>query len=161
MTTSTLCPDQQLCEQRGCCWSPLDERQAPWCFFSINHGYTVVSSEQPNDYGESQLPSLPAVLSHSERRTRWTCHYLAHLLHEMAPCHFSLCRPFCTSFKENNSFSLSPPAALFSVKCDMDGISGNTIDFAACRAFPFSAWFHCFRRAIGHLSLDFSTTLFA
>uniref|UniRef100_A0A8C7K1C6 P-type domain-containing protein n=1 Tax=Oncorhynchus kisutch TaxID=8019 RepID=A0A8C7K1C6_ONCKI len=30
------------CLQRGCCWSPLDERNAPWCFFSTNHGYSVV-----------------------------------------------------------------------------------------------------------------------
>uniref|UniRef100_A0A3Q2ZNL4 Maltase-glucoamylase, intestinal-like n=1 Tax=Kryptolebias marmoratus TaxID=37003 RepID=A0A3Q2ZNL4_KRYMA len=27
------------CEQRGCCWSPLDERNVPWCFFPTNHGY--------------------------------------------------------------------------------------------------------------------------
>ncbi|XP_070761323.1 sucrase-isomaltase, intestinal [Enoplosus armatus] len=38
------------CEQRGCCWSPLDERNVPWCFFSTNHGYTVESVEQPNPY---------------------------------------------------------------------------------------------------------------
>ncbi|XP_077421965.1 sucrase-isomaltase, intestinal [Vanacampus margaritifer] len=36
------------CQQRGCCWSPLDERNVPWCFFSTNHGYTVESVEQPN-----------------------------------------------------------------------------------------------------------------
>ncbi|XP_077579158.1 sucrase-isomaltase, intestinal [Stigmatopora nigra] len=38
------------CEQRGCCWSPLDERNVPWCFFPTNHGYTVESVEQPNPY---------------------------------------------------------------------------------------------------------------
>ncbi|XP_056297994.1 sucrase-isomaltase, intestinal [Pseudoliparis swirei] len=38
------------CEQRGCCWCPLDERNVPWCFFSTNHGYTVESVEQPNPY---------------------------------------------------------------------------------------------------------------
>ncbi|XP_029922224.1 maltase-glucoamylase, intestinal [Myripristis murdjan] len=38
----------QKCEQRGCCWSPLDERNAPWCFFSKQHGYTVESVEQPS-----------------------------------------------------------------------------------------------------------------
>ncbi|XP_040043098.2 sucrase-isomaltase, intestinal [Gasterosteus aculeatus] len=38
------------CETRGCCWSPLDERNVPWCFFSTNHGYTVESVEQPNPY---------------------------------------------------------------------------------------------------------------
>uniref|UniRef100_A0A4W6E7F6 alpha-glucosidase n=1 Tax=Lates calcarifer TaxID=8187 RepID=A0A4W6E7F6_LATCA len=31
------------CEQRGCCWGPLDERNVPWCFFPTNHGYTVES----------------------------------------------------------------------------------------------------------------------
>ncbi|XP_061924131.1 sucrase-isomaltase, intestinal [Entelurus aequoreus] len=38
------------CQQRGCCWSPVDERNVPWCFFSANHGYTVESVEQPNPY---------------------------------------------------------------------------------------------------------------
>ncbi|KAJ0063496.1 hypothetical protein NL108_002787, partial [Boleophthalmus pectinirostris] len=38
----------QLCEARGCCWSPLDERNVPWCFFSSNHGYTVTSTDHSN-----------------------------------------------------------------------------------------------------------------
>uniref|UniRef100_A0A8C5HXG7 alpha-glucosidase n=1 Tax=Gouania willdenowi TaxID=441366 RepID=A0A8C5HXG7_GOUWI len=38
------------CEQRRCCWSPVDERHIPWCFFSIHHGYTAESQEQPNPY---------------------------------------------------------------------------------------------------------------
>uniref|UniRef100_A0A8C2ZM25 alpha-glucosidase n=1 Tax=Cyclopterus lumpus TaxID=8103 RepID=A0A8C2ZM25_CYCLU len=42
--------------KRGCCWSPLDERNVPWCFFSTNHGYTVDSVEQPNPYGKSPFP---------------------------------------------------------------------------------------------------------
>ncbi|XP_028274772.1 maltase-glucoamylase, intestinal [Parambassis ranga] len=41
---------QLKCEQRGCCWSPLDERNVPWCFFPTNHGYTVESVEQPNPH---------------------------------------------------------------------------------------------------------------
>ncbi|KAM7413361.1 hypothetical protein PAMA_020650 [Pampus argenteus] len=41
---------KQRCEQRGCCWAPLDERNAPWCFFSTNHGYTVESVEQMDPY---------------------------------------------------------------------------------------------------------------
>ncbi|XP_069543659.1 sucrase-isomaltase, intestinal [Brachyistius frenatus] len=41
---------KQTCEQRGCCWEPLDERNVPWCFFSTNHGYTVESVEQPDPY---------------------------------------------------------------------------------------------------------------
>nr|XP_046169636.1 maltase-glucoamylase, intestinal [Oncorhynchus gorbuscha]XP_046169637.1 maltase-glucoamylase, intestinal [Oncorhynchus gorbuscha]XP_046169639.1 maltase-glucoamylase, intestinal [Oncorhynchus gorbuscha]XP_046169640.1 maltase-glucoamylase, intestinal [Oncorhynchus gorbuscha] len=43
------------CLQRGCCWSPLDERNAPWCFFSTNHGYSVVREERPNIYSLSAL----------------------------------------------------------------------------------------------------------
>uniref|UniRef100_A0A8C7XW10 alpha-glucosidase n=1 Tax=Oryzias sinensis TaxID=183150 RepID=A0A8C7XW10_9TELE len=34
---------QLTCEQRGCCWSPLDTPNVPWCFFSSNHGYTAHS----------------------------------------------------------------------------------------------------------------------
>ncbi|AWO99215.1 putative maltase-glucoamylase intestinal-like [Scophthalmus maximus] len=41
---------KRTCEQRGCCWGPLDERNVPWCFFSTNHGYTAESVEQPNPY---------------------------------------------------------------------------------------------------------------
>ncbi|XP_022623710.1 maltase-glucoamylase, intestinal-like [Seriola dumerili] len=41
---------KQKCEQRGCCWGPLDERNVPWCFFSTNHGYTVESVKQPNHF---------------------------------------------------------------------------------------------------------------
>ncbi|KAM4628069.1 sucrase-isomaltase, intestinal [Polymixia lowei] len=41
---------KRMCEQRGCCWSPLDERNVPWCFFSTNHGYTVESVERPTPY---------------------------------------------------------------------------------------------------------------
>ncbi|GAA6221579.1 sucrase-isomaltase, intestinal, partial [Lates japonicus] len=54
------------CEQRGCCWGPLDERNVPWCFFPTNHGYTVESVEQPNPYGKSLFPfSLPCVPTHA------------------------------------------------------------------------------------------------
>ncbi|KAF5907893.1 maltase-glucoamylase, intestinal-like, partial [Clarias magur] len=37
---------QQKCQERGCCWGPLDETNVPWCYFSSNHGYTVVSESQ-------------------------------------------------------------------------------------------------------------------
>uniref|UniRef100_A0A7N8WS69 alpha-glucosidase n=1 Tax=Mastacembelus armatus TaxID=205130 RepID=A0A7N8WS69_9TELE len=47
---------KQKCEERGCCWKPLDERNVPWCFFSTNHGYTMESVEQPNPYGKSLFP---------------------------------------------------------------------------------------------------------
>ncbi|KAL0973463.1 hypothetical protein UPYG_G00204070 [Umbra pygmaea] len=38
------------CANRGCCWSPLDDRNIPWCFFPTNHGYSVVSDEKPNSH---------------------------------------------------------------------------------------------------------------
>uniref|UniRef100_A0A9J8BUL3 alpha-glucosidase n=1 Tax=Cyprinus carpio carpio TaxID=630221 RepID=A0A9J8BUL3_CYPCA len=37
-------PDQK-CLERACCWSPLNETNVPWCFFSKNHGYSVVNIE--------------------------------------------------------------------------------------------------------------------
>ncbi|KAF4072036.1 hypothetical protein AMELA_G00269730 [Ameiurus melas] len=39
---------QQSCQERGCCWGPHDQTNVPWCFFSTNHGYTVVSESQPS-----------------------------------------------------------------------------------------------------------------
>ncbi|XP_061575113.1 sucrase-isomaltase, intestinal isoform X2 [Cololabis saira] len=38
------------CEQRGCCWSPRDETNTPWCYFPTNHGYTAELVEQPSSY---------------------------------------------------------------------------------------------------------------
>uniref|UniRef100_A0A3Q0SL80 P-type domain-containing protein n=1 Tax=Amphilophus citrinellus TaxID=61819 RepID=A0A3Q0SL80_AMPCI len=35
---------QMKCEERGCCWSPWDESNVPWCFFPTNHGYTVLKA---------------------------------------------------------------------------------------------------------------------
>lgn len=54
-TNIDLLIQQQQCEKRGCCWSPLDERNVPWCFFPTNHGYLVESMQQPSPYGQSQL----------------------------------------------------------------------------------------------------------
>lgn len=54
---------QQSCERRGCCWSPLDERNIPWCFFPTNHGYRVESSEQPSPYGQYSLSAGSAYLT--------------------------------------------------------------------------------------------------
>ncbi|XP_017279452.1 maltase-glucoamylase, intestinal [Kryptolebias marmoratus] len=52
---------KEKCEQRGCCWSPLDEKNVPWCFFSTNHGYTVQSIEQPNSFViNAQLKRMPS-----------------------------------------------------------------------------------------------------
>ncbi|KAI6059689.1 Maltase-glucoamylase, intestinal-like isoform X1 [Aix galericulata] len=46
-------PDQfatkNLCNLRGCCWSPQDDTSVPWCYFSSNHGYKT----------EGQLQSTP------------------------------------------------------------------------------------------------------
>uniref|UniRef100_A0A3Q4BHL6 P-type domain-containing protein n=1 Tax=Mola mola TaxID=94237 RepID=A0A3Q4BHL6_MOLML len=41
---------KQGCEKRGCCWSPLDERKVPWCFFPTNRGYTAELEGTQNDY---------------------------------------------------------------------------------------------------------------
>ncbi|XP_034556178.1 maltase-glucoamylase, intestinal [Notolabrus celidotus] len=50
---------QQQCEQRGCCWSPRDERNVPWCFFPTNHGYTAESVKRPNpNVIEAQLQRM-------------------------------------------------------------------------------------------------------
>ncbi|XP_027028042.2 sucrase-isomaltase, intestinal [Tachysurus fulvidraco] len=37
---------QQSCQKRGCCWGPHGQKNIPWCFFSSNHGYSVVSEKQ-------------------------------------------------------------------------------------------------------------------
>uniref|UniRef100_A0AAX7UXJ2 alpha-glucosidase n=1 Tax=Astatotilapia calliptera TaxID=8154 RepID=A0AAX7UXJ2_ASTCA len=31
----------EICQERGCCWSPRDESNVPWCFFPTNYGYTI------------------------------------------------------------------------------------------------------------------------
>ncbi|CAN9511486.1 unnamed protein product [Ophioblennius macclurei] len=36
---------KQKCEERQCCWKPVDQKNVPWCFFSNQHGYTVSSSD--------------------------------------------------------------------------------------------------------------------
>uniref|UniRef100_A0A671MMF3 alpha-glucosidase n=1 Tax=Sinocyclocheilus anshuiensis TaxID=1608454 RepID=A0A671MMF3_9TELE len=46
---------QQKCLERACCWSPVDEANVPWCFFSKNHGYSVVSESQPDSTREFSL----------------------------------------------------------------------------------------------------------
>ncbi|XP_077093999.1 sucrase-isomaltase, intestinal-like isoform X2 [Siphateles boraxobius] len=39
---------EQKCLERACCWSPVSEASVPWCFFSKNHGYSVVSESRPD-----------------------------------------------------------------------------------------------------------------
>lgn len=65
LTISAFLFEQLKCEQRGCCWSPLDERNVPWCFFPTNHGYTVESVEQPNPHGKSLFSLFSNLFSHS------------------------------------------------------------------------------------------------
>uniref|UniRef100_A0A8C1FC37 alpha-glucosidase n=1 Tax=Cyprinus carpio carpio TaxID=630221 RepID=A0A8C1FC37_CYPCA len=49
---------QQKCLERGCCWSPLSETNVPWCFFSKNHGYSVVSENIEAKLTRMDAPSL-------------------------------------------------------------------------------------------------------
>lgn len=52
---------QQKCLERACCWSPLNETNVPWCFFSKNHGYSVVSENKPDStHVEAQLTRMDA-----------------------------------------------------------------------------------------------------
>ncbi|KAF6720919.1 Maltase-glucoamylase, intestinal [Oryzias melastigma] len=52
---------QLTCEQRGCCWSPLDTPNVPWCFFSSNHGYTAHSVNHPNPHViTAELSRMPS-----------------------------------------------------------------------------------------------------
>uniref|UniRef100_A0A8C5CTQ6 alpha-glucosidase n=1 Tax=Gadus morhua TaxID=8049 RepID=A0A8C5CTQ6_GADMO len=50
MISWPLCLQQDKCAARGCCWSPVDQANVPWCYFSTSHGYTVMSVENPNPY---------------------------------------------------------------------------------------------------------------
>uniref|UniRef100_A0A9J8D258 alpha-glucosidase n=1 Tax=Cyprinus carpio carpio TaxID=630221 RepID=A0A9J8D258_CYPCA len=52
---------QQKCLERACCWSPLNETNVPWCFFSKNHGYSVVSESKPDStHIEAKLTRMDA-----------------------------------------------------------------------------------------------------
>lgn len=48
------------CEQRGCCWSPLDEKNAPWCYFPKNRGYTSDSLQKTTYAMETTLKRIPS-----------------------------------------------------------------------------------------------------
>uniref|UniRef100_A0A8D0AIN6 Maltase n=1 Tax=Sander lucioperca TaxID=283035 RepID=A0A8D0AIN6_SANLU len=83
------------CEQRGCCWSPLDERNVPWCFFSTNHGYTVESVELPNPYSKSLFPlslsiypALPLMGSPSNENIWHSIMFLFFLIPSICPSVF-------------------------------------------------------------------------
>lgn len=52
---------QDLCEKRGCCWSPFNETYAPWCFFPKTHGYEVIGGKRTTKSGfEASLQRLSA-----------------------------------------------------------------------------------------------------
>ncbi|XP_063281157.1 LOW QUALITY PROTEIN: maltase-glucoamylase-like, partial [Prinia subflava] len=40
-----------LCRRRGCCWSPLGDAGAPWCFFGAAHGYRMESGPRDTPQG--------------------------------------------------------------------------------------------------------------
>uniref|UniRef100_A0A8C2JQI4 alpha-glucosidase n=1 Tax=Cyprinus carpio TaxID=7962 RepID=A0A8C2JQI4_CYPCA len=46
------------------CWSPLNETNVPWCFFSKNHGYSVVSESKPDSTREFSLNRDDAIIKH-------------------------------------------------------------------------------------------------
>ncbi|XP_066540681.1 sucrase-isomaltase, intestinal [Hoplias malabaricus] len=49
---------QQRCLQRSCCWAPVDNNNVPWCYFSTNHGYTVVSKNDQINKIEARLKRM-------------------------------------------------------------------------------------------------------
>uniref|UniRef100_A0A673G2Q8 P-type domain-containing protein n=1 Tax=Sinocyclocheilus rhinocerous TaxID=307959 RepID=A0A673G2Q8_9TELE len=52
---------QQKCLERACCWRPLNETNVPWCFFSKNHGYSMVSESKPDStHIEAKLTRMDA-----------------------------------------------------------------------------------------------------
>ncbi|XP_071422109.1 sucrase-isomaltase, intestinal [Pithys albifrons albifrons] len=58
-------PDQlatkSICTQRGCCWSPQDDANVPWCFYSPQHGYRVEGSRTSTQAGfKATLTRLPS-----------------------------------------------------------------------------------------------------
>ncbi|KAM4771410.1 sucrase-isomaltase, intestinal [Rhinophrynus dorsalis] len=57
---------QDVCKQRGCCWSPYNVIEVPWCFFSNNgHGYEVNGGKKTTKAGfEANLQRLPAPSLH-------------------------------------------------------------------------------------------------
>lgn len=93
--TSTFLLKQQQCEQRGCCWNPLDERNVPWCFFPVNHGYTAESVNKPRANGK--CPSLCSALPHW---WKYVAFYLAHIPIVTAPHSpdLSVCPPHIIFF---------------------------------------------------------------
>ncbi|NXS09696.1 MGA protein, partial [Neodrepanis coruscans] len=42
---------QTTCSLRGCCWSPQNDSNVPWCYYSANHGYKVKGSRTSTQEG--------------------------------------------------------------------------------------------------------------
>uniref|UniRef100_A0A8C5CRF0 alpha-glucosidase n=1 Tax=Gadus morhua TaxID=8049 RepID=A0A8C5CRF0_GADMO len=61
MISWPLCLQQDKCAARGCCWSPVDQANVPWCYFSTSHGYTVMSVENPNPYVDLRRMDSPSL----------------------------------------------------------------------------------------------------
>ncbi|XP_075058176.1 sucrase-isomaltase, intestinal [Mixophyes fleayi] len=52
---------EAACKQRGCCWMPYNEYNAPWCFYTNSHGYEVVGGKMSTSKGfDAHLKRLPA-----------------------------------------------------------------------------------------------------
>lgn len=51
---------QKKCLERGCCWSPLNDTNIPWCYFSKNHGYTVTEHKSDSTHIEAKLQRMDA-----------------------------------------------------------------------------------------------------
>lgn len=51
---------QEICIQRGCCWSPHDVINVPWCYFTNAHGYEVKGKKNTQAGFEANLQRLPA-----------------------------------------------------------------------------------------------------
>ncbi|NXP19508.1 MGA protein, partial [Scytalopus superciliaris] len=52
---------QSTCTLRGCCWSPQNDTNVPWCFFSPNHGYKVKGAKTSTKAGfQATLTRLPS-----------------------------------------------------------------------------------------------------
>uniref|UniRef100_A0A671YCK1 alpha-glucosidase n=1 Tax=Sparus aurata TaxID=8175 RepID=A0A671YCK1_SPAAU len=105
---------KQQCEQRGCCWNPLDERNVPWCFFPVNHGYTAESVNKPRANGKCPslcsatltLPvSSPQISDAHKQRFEVPHEHIPVLTYQWVTCCFSLFFfVSCSSSSSYNTF---------------------------------------------------------
>uniref|UniRef100_A0A671Y7K2 alpha-glucosidase n=1 Tax=Sparus aurata TaxID=8175 RepID=A0A671Y7K2_SPAAU len=109
---------KQQCEQRGCCWNPLDERNVPWCFFPVNHGYTAESVNKPRANGKLMTATLKRMAApslfgadvtelslHAEMQTNKRLRFKPVLTYQWVTCCFSLFFfVSCSSSSSYNTF---------------------------------------------------------